>query len=285
MTEISASAAGTITLGGDLTVNRMGFGAMRITGAGIWGEPKDPEAARRVLRRAVEMDVNFIDTADAYGPEVSERLIAETLRPYPSGLVIASKGGLLRDGPGRWRPDGRPSHLRSALEGSLRRLGLDRIDLYQFHRPDPKVPFQESLGELVRLRDEGKIRHIGLSNVDEAQLRAALGVTEIVSVQNRFSLSDRASDGELALCEERGLAFLPWNPLDVGRLARPGGPLDGAAAEHGATPGQIALAWLLARSPAMLPIPGTASVAHLEENVAAAAIGLNPREVELLAAV
>jgi len=283
MTEISASAAGTIALG-DLTVNRMGFGAMRITGEGIWGEPRDPEAARRVLRRALELDVNFIDTADAYGPEVSERLIAETLRPYPSRLVIATKGGLLRDGPGRWRPDGRPSHLRAALEGSLRRLGLDRIDVYQFHRPDPRVPFEESLGELVRLRDDGKIRHIGLSNVDEAQLRRALDMTRIVSVQNRFSLSDRSSDGELALCEERGLAFLPWNPLDVGRLARLGGPLDGAAAEHGATPGQIALAWLLARSSAMLPIPGTATVAHLEENVAAAAIRLSPREVELLAA-
>ena len=283
MTEISASAAGTIALG-DLTVNRMGFGAMRITGEGIWGEPRDPEAARRVLRRALELDVNFIDTADAYGPEVSERLIAETLRPYPSRLVIATKGGLLRDGPGRWRPDGRPSHLRAALEGSLRRLGLDRIDVYQFHRPDPRVPFEESLGELVRLRDDGTIRHIGLSNVDEAQLRRALDMTRIVSVQNRFSLSDRSSDGELALCEERGLAFLPWNPLDVGRLARHGGPLDGAAAEHGATPGQIALAWLLARSSAMLPIPGTATVAHLEENVAAAAIRLSPREVELLAA-
>jgi len=284
MSDISASAAGTITLGGDLTVNRAGFGAMRITGEGIWGEPKDPEAARRVLHRALELGVNFIDTADAYGPEVSERLIAETLRPYPPGLVIATKGGLLRDGPGRWRPDGRPSHLREALEGSLRRLGLDRVDVYQLHRPDPRVPFEESLGELVRLRDEGRIRHIGLSNVNEAQLRSALAVTEIVSVQNRFSLSDRSSDGELALCEERGLAFLPWNPLDVGRLTRPGGPLDGAAAEHGATPGQIALAWLLARSPAALPIPGTASVAHLEENVAAAAIRLSPREVELLAA-
>jgi len=283
MSDISRSAAGTITLG-DLSVNRFGFGAMRITGEGIWGEPRDPDEARRVLHRAVQLGVNFIDTADSYGPEVSERLIAETLRPYPSDLVIATKGGLLRDGPARWRPDGRPRHLRQALEGSLRRLGLDRVDLYQLHRVDPRVRFEESLGELVRLRDEGRIRHIGLSNVNEAQLRSALAVTEIVSVQNRFSLSDRSSDGELALCEERGLAFLPWNPLDVGRLTRPGGPLDGAAAEHGATPGQIALAWLLARSPAVLPIPGTASVAHLEENVAAAAIRLSPREVELLAA-
>jgi aryl-alcohol dehydrogenase-like predicted oxidoreductase len=284
MSDISASAAGTITLGGDLTVNRMGFGAMRITGEGIWGEPRDPEEARRVLRRAVELDVNFIDTADSYGPEVSERLIGETLRPYPPDLVIATKGGLLRDGPGQWRPDGRPSHLREALEGSLRRLGLDRIDVYQLHRPDPKVPFEESVGELVRLKDEGKIRHIGLSNVNQRQLEQAMGLTEIVSVQNRYSLADRSSESELELCERRGLAFLPWNPLDVGRLTRPGGPLDGAAAEHGATPGQIALAWLLARSPAMLVIPGTGSVAHLEENVAAASIRLSPREVELLAA-
>ncbi|TMC10179.1 MAG: oxidoreductase [Chloroflexi bacterium] len=284
MSDISAGAAGTITLGGDLTVNRMGFGAMRITGEGIWGEPKDPEGAKRVLRRAVELGVNFIDTADSYGPDVSERLIGETLRPYPPGLVIATKGGQLRDGPGRWRPDGRPGHLREVLEGSLRRLGLERIDLYQLHRPDPAVPFEESVGELVRMRDEGKIRHIGLSNVNGAQLEQALGMTEIVSVQNRFNLADRSSEAELAACERRGLAFLPWHPLDVGRLARPGGPLDGLAAERGATPGQIAVAWLLARSPAMLPIPGTASVGHLEENLAAASIRLSPREVEVLAA-
>jgi len=283
MSDISRSAAGTITLG-DLSVNRFGFGAMRITGEGIWGEPRDPDEARRVLHRAVQLGVNFIDTADSYGPEVSERLIAETLRPYPSDLVIATKGGLLRDGPARWRPDGRPRHLRQALEGSLRRLGLDRVDLYQLHRVDPRVRFEESVGELVRMKDEGKIRHIGLSNVDRGQLRHALAMTEIVSVQNRYSLADRSSDQVLSACEERGLAFLPWNPLDVGRLARPGGPLDAAAAEHGATPGQIALAWLLARSPAMLPIPGTASVSHLGENVAAASIRLSPREVELLAA-
>jgi len=283
MSDISRSAAGTITLG-DLSVNRFGFGAMRITGEGIWGEPRDPDEARRVLHRAVQLGVNFIDTADSYGPEVSERLIAETLRPYPSDLVIATKGGLLRDGPARWRPDGRPRHLRQALEGSLRRLGLDSVDLYQLHRVDPRVRFEESVGELVRMKDEGKIRHIGLSNVDRGQLRHALAMTEIVSVQNRYSLADRSSDEVLSACEERGLAFLPWNPLDVGRLARPGGPLDAAAAEHGATPGQIALAWLLAKSPAMLPIPGTASVSHLEENVAAASIRLSPREVELLAA-
>jgi pyridoxine 4-dehydrogenase len=284
MSGISARAAGTITLGGHLTVNRLGFGAMRITGRGIWGEPSDPEEAGRVLRRAVELDVNFIDTADSYGPGVSERLIAETLWPYPPDLVIATKGGLLRDGPGRWRPNGRPEHLRGALEGSLRRLRLERIDLYQLHSPDPRVPFEESVGALVRMRDEGKIRLIGLSNVDEALLDSALRLTRIASVQNRYSLADRSSDGVLDACERLGVAFLPWNPLDVGRLARRGGPLDAAASEHGATPAQIALAWLLARSPNMLPIPGTSAVAHLEENVAAAAIRLSPREVELLAA-
>jgi pyridoxine 4-dehydrogenase len=284
MSEISARAAGTITLGGHLTVNRLGFGAMRITGRGIWGEPSDPEEARRVLRRAIELDVNFIDTADSYGPGVSERLIAETLWPYPPDLVIATKGGLLRDGPGRWRPNGRPEHLRQALEGSLRRLRLERIDLYQLHSPDPRVPYEESVGALVRMRDEGKIRLIGLSNVHEALLDSALRLTRIASVQNRYSLADRSSEGVLDACERLGVAFLPWNPLDVGRLARRGGPLDAAAAEHGATPAQIALAWLLARSPNMLPIPGTSSVAHLEENVAAAAIRLSPREVELLSA-
>jgi aryl-alcohol dehydrogenase-like predicted oxidoreductase len=283
MSDISASAAGAITLGGDLTIHRMGYGAMRITGEGIWGEPKDPDECRRVLRRALELDVNFIDTADAYGPDVSERLIAEALRPYPAGLVIATKGGLLREGPGRWSPDGRPAHLREALEGSLRRLGVDRIDLYQFHRPDPRVPYEESLGELIRQKEAGKIRHIGVSNVDEQQLELALGMTEIVSVQNRFNLADRTSERVLELCERRGLAFLPWHPLEVGRLAQAGGPLDGAAAERGVTPGQMALAWLLARSPAMLPIPGTSSVAHLEENVAAAAIRLTPQEVERVA--
>ena len=206
MSKITATAAGTITLG-DLTVNRMGFGAMRLTGPGIWGEPRDPEGARRVLRRAVELDVNFIDTADSYGPEVSERLIREALRPYPAGLVIATKGGLLRDGPDLWRPDGRPSHLRQALEGSLKRLGLERIDLYQFHRPDPAVPYEESVGELERLRGEGKIRHIGISNVNEEQLEQAMALTEIVSVQNRYNLSDRASEGVLEQCASWGDGF------------------------------------------------------------------------------
>jgi pyridoxine 4-dehydrogenase len=283
MSKITASAAGTITLG-DLTVNRMGFGAMRLTGPGIWGEPRDPDGARRVLRRAVELDVNFIDTADSYGPEVSERLIREALWPYPAGLVIATKGGLLRDGPDRWRPDGRPSHLRQALEGSLKRLGLERIDLYQFHRPDPAVPYEESVGELVRMQDEGKIRHIGVSNVGEEQLDRALALTEIVSVQNRYNLSDRASEAVLRQCESWGMAFLPWYPLAASQLTRAGNRLAEVASEHRATPGQLALAWLLARSPVMLPIPGTSSVEHLEENIAAAAIKLSPQDVELLAA-
>ena len=283
MSKITASAAGTITLG-DLTVNRMGYGAMRLTGPGIWREPKDPDGARRVLRRAVELDVNFIDTADAYGPEVSERLIREALWPYPAGLVIATKGGLLRDGPDLWRPDGRPSHLRQALEGSLKRLGLERIDVYQFHRPDPAVPYEESVGELVRLKSEGKIRHIGISNVNEEQLDRALALTEIVSVQNRYNLADRASEGVLDKCESLGIAFLPWYPLAAGQLTRTADRITALASAHDATPGQLTLAWLLARSRVMLPIPGTSSVAHLEENIAAAAIRLSPDEVEMLAA-
>jgi pyridoxine 4-dehydrogenase len=284
MSTLTADTAGTITLGGDLTVNRIGFGAMRLTGPGIWGEPADPEAARAVLRRAVELQVNFIDTSDAYGPDVNERLIGEALSPYPAGLVIATKGGLLRDGPGQWRPDGRPEHLRSALEGSLRRLRLERVDVYQLHRPDPRVPFLESVGELVSLRNEGRIRHIGLSNVDLHQLDQALGLTDIVSVQNRYNLGDRDSDGVLARCERLGIAFLPWAPLAGGTHTGPGGPLDAIAGAHGATPGQVALAWLLARSPVMLPIPGTSSIAHLEENVAAASIRLSPSEMEAISA-
>jgi aryl-alcohol dehydrogenase-like predicted oxidoreductase len=283
MDKITAGAAGTITLG-DLTVNRMGYGAMRLTGQGIWGQPRDPHGARRVLRRAVELDINFIDTADSYGPEVSELLIGEALRPYPSGLVVATKGGLLRDGPNQWRPDGRPSHLRKALEGSLERLGLERIDLYQLHRPDPAVPYGESVGELVRMKDEGKIRHIGISNVNEEQLDQALALTDIVSVQNRYNLSDRASEGVLERCESLGIAFLPWYPLAAGQLTRTADRIAALASAHDATPGQLTLAWLLARSPVMLPIPGTSSVAHLEENIAAAAIRLRRDEVELLAA-
>jgi aryl-alcohol dehydrogenase-like predicted oxidoreductase len=262
----------------------MGYGAMRLTGPGIWGEPRNPEEARSVLRRALELGVNFIDTADSYGPRVSEALIREALWPYPSDLVIATKGGLLRDGPDQWRPDGRPSHLRTALEGSLERLGVERIDLYQLHRPDPAVPFEESVGELVRLKDEGKIRHIGLSNVDPEQLDQALALTEIVSVQNRYNLSDRSSEAVLDKCNALGIAFLPWYPLAASRLTRTDSPIAAIASEHRATPGQLALAWLLARSPVVLPIPGTSSVEHLEENIAAASIELSRSDVDLLAA-
>jgi aryl-alcohol dehydrogenase-like predicted oxidoreductase len=283
MEKITAGAAGTITIG-DLTVNRMGYGAMRLTGPGIWGSPRDQDGARSVLRRAVELDVNFIDTADSYGPEVSERLIREALWPYPADLVIATKGGLLRDGPDLWRPDGRPSHLRQALEGSLERLRLERIDLYQFHRPDPMVPFEESVGELAKLKDEGKIRHIGLSNVDPEQLDQALAITEIVSVQNRYNLWDRTSEAVLDKCNSLGIAFLPWYPLAASGLTRAKSAVAEVASEHHATPGQLALAWLLARSPVVLPIPGTSSVEHLEENIAAAAITLNRSDFELLAA-
>jgi pyridoxine 4-dehydrogenase len=279
-----AARAGTITIGGSDTVNRMGFGAMRLTGLGIWGEPDDPAECRRVLRRALELGVNFIDTADSYGPEVSERLIAETLHPYPAGLLIGTKGGQRRPGPGRWEPDGRPEHLREACEGSLKRLRLDTIDLYQLHRPDPRVPYEESVGALVRLREQGKIRLIGISNASVAQLETARQLAEVVSVQNRYSLADRESEPVLRRCEELGLAFLPWGPLGRGALARPSSALEEVARRHGATPGQIALAWLLARSSEMLPIPGTSRVSHLEENVAAAAIELDGSEVQTLAA-
>ena len=272
---VTAAAAGTIDVGGDVTVNRMGFGAMRLTGQGVWGEPPDPEVAKAVLRRAVELEVNFIDTADCYGPEVSERLIAEALHPYPDDLVIATKGGQLRAGPGRWDPDGRPEHLREACEGSLRRLRLYEILLYQLHRPDPKVPFAESIGALVELKDAGKIRHIGLSNVTEEQLDEAEELTPIVSIQNRYSVTGRESDPLLDRCEQEDLVFLPWGPIrDVG----PDSVVGDVATNRGVTPVQVALAWLLARSPVMLPIPGTLSVAHLEENVAAAGLRLTPDE-------
>jgi len=281
-TPIQASAGGTVTIGGDLTVNRMGFGAMRITGEGIWGPPKDHDESIRVLRRALELGVNFIDTADAYGPNVSEDLIAEALHPYPAGLVIATKGGLIRTGPGQWPNDGRPEHLREALEGSLRRLKLDRIDLYQYHRPDPKVPIEDAIGTLVELQQQGKIRHIGVSNFNSEQLAQARKIATIVSVQNRYNASDRQDEDVLETCTRDGLAFLPWAPVASGNLARPGGPLDQAASRHGVTQSQIALAWLLHRSPVMLPIPGTSSVAHLEENVAAAAIRLTAEEFAAL---
>jgi pyridoxine 4-dehydrogenase len=278
-------SGGTITIGGDMRVARLGFGAMRLTGPGIWGEPRDPAEARRVLERVVELGLNFIDTADSYGPEVSERLIAETLYPYPAGLVIATKGGLNRPGPDRWDRDARPERLRAACEGSLRRLKLERIDLYQLHAPDPRVPFEDSLGALADLRAEGKIRHIGLSNVSTDQLRYALRRVAIVSVQNRYGLFDRASDDVLFECERAGLAFLPWRPIagaahppeDARSLA-----LNQIARRHHATPSQIAIAWLLARSPMMIPIPGTSSVAHLEENVAAVRIELSPEDFDAL---
>jgi pyridoxine 4-dehydrogenase len=274
--QITARAAGTTDVGGDLTVNRLGFGAMRITGSGIWGEPPDREVAKRLLRRAVELDVNFIDTADSYGPDVSEILIAESLHPYPEDLVIATKGGLVRPGPGVWEPDGRPEHLREACEGSLKRLKLDRIPLYQLHRPDPKVPLAESIGALIELKDEGKIRHIGVSNVKESELHVASSFTPVVSIQNRFNANDRSSESLVDLSEQEGFVFLPWAPLiDAEKVSA----IRDAAESRGATAQQIALAWMLARSPQILPIPGTGDVDHLEENVAAASIELSREEV------
>ena len=274
--QITAANAGTIDVGGDLTVNRLGFGAMRITGPGIWGDPHDRDTARAALRRAVELDVTFIDTADSYGPEVSENLIAETLYPYPDDLVIATKGGLIRPGRGRWQPVGRPEHLRQACEGSLRRLRLDQIPLYQFHRPDPKVPIAESIGALAELKNEGKIRHIGVSNFSEAQLRAAEQITPVVSVQNRYNAADRSSESMVDLCEQESLVFLPWAPIQ-GAGTSPA--VAEAARRHGASAHQIVLAWLLARSPQMLPIPGSGNAEHVAQNIAAASIVLDPDEV------
>ena len=271
----TATTAGTIGIGGDLTVNRLGFGAMRITGQGIWGEPPDRERAKATLRQAVALDVNFIDTADSYGPEVSETLIAETLYPYPDDLVIATKGGLVRPGPGRWAPDGRPEHLREACEGSLLRLRLEQIALYQLHRPDPKVPLAESIGALVELKAAGKIRHIGVSNVSESQLREAERITPVVSVQNRYNLVDRESDPVVDVCDQDMLDFLPWAPIqDADRIP----PVLAAANSHRVSARQIALAWLLARSPRVLPIPGSGSPEHVAENVAAASIELTSSE-------
>ena len=275
----------TFTIGGDLEIRRLGFGAMRITGDGIWGPPDDPDECKRVLRRVVELGVNLIDTADSYGPEVSESLIAEALHPYPEGLVIATKGGLRRTGPGQWPRDAHPDRLKQCCEGSLRRLKLDRIDLYQLHAPDPKVPLEDSLGALKELQDEGKIRHIGVSNVSLEELERSRALVDVVTVQNRYNLVDRATEDTLDACESAGIGFIPWFPLAVGDLARPGGPLDESARAHDATPGQLAIAWLLARSPVMLPIPGTASVEHLEQNVAAGELELElePQELERLA--
>jgi pyridoxine 4-dehydrogenase len=274
----------TFTIGGDLEVRRLGFGAMRITGDGIWGPPDDPDQARAVLLRAVELGVDLIDTADSYGPEVSENLIAEALHPYPEGLVIATKGGMRRTGPGQWPRDARPGRLKEACEASLRRLRLERIDLYQLHSPDPVVPFEDSVGALKELQDEGKVRHIGISNVSLDQVERARELVDVATVQNRYNLADRHSEDVLDACERAGIGFIPWFPLATGDLARPGGPLDDLARDHDATPGQIALAWLLARSPVMLPIPGTSTAEHLEENVAAADLHLSGAEMDRLAA-
>ena len=275
----TAAAAGTIGIGGDLTVNRMGFGAMRITGRGIWGEPASRDRAVATLRRVVELGVNFIDTADSYGPSVSEELIAEALYPYPDDLVIATKGGLVRPGPSRWDPDGRPEHLREACEGSLRRLRLEQIPLYQLHRPDPAVPLAESVGAIAELKKEGKIRHVGISNVSEAQLREAQRIVPIVSVQNRFNVSDRRSQSLIDLSEQEDLVFLPWAPIQETekRVA-----VAAAAERHGATEHQVVLAWLLAISPVILPIPGTGSPAHAEENIGAASLELSPQEIRAI---
>ncbi len=278
MTTLQKETTDTFALGGDLTVNRLGFGAMRITGEGIWGEPKDRDEARKVLRRAVELGVNFIDTADSYGPEVSENIIAEALYPYDKDLVIATKGGLTRSGPNKWETLGRPEYLRQCVEMSLRRLKVERIDLYQLHRIDPKVPVEETLGVLKDFQKEGKIRHIGLSEVSTDEIISAEKTVKVVSVQNQYNLSDRRHEKVLEYCEKQNLGFIPWFPVAAGKLARPGGVLDRAAQQHSVSVGQLSLAWLLFHSPVMLPIPGTSSVKHLEENVAAANVRLSAEE-------
>jgi pyridoxine 4-dehydrogenase len=281
--QITAAAAGTLTLGGDLTVNRLGFGAMRITGKGIWGPPEDRDAAFATLRRALELGVNFIDTADSYGPHTSEELIAEALAPYPSDLVIATKGGWERPGPGLWTHNASPGHLRNALEGSLKRLRLDRIDVYQLHAPDLAVSFDASMETLAQLREQGKIRHIGLSNVTREHIERARKIVPIVSVQNRYSFADREWDDVLDYCGEHGIAFIPWAPLGGGKRAAE--VLESVAEKVNATPLQVALAWLLKRSRIMLPIPGTSSAKHLDENIAAAGVELPQAEFERLSAV
>ena len=283
-TTITAQAAGTFSLGGDLTVTRLGYGSMQLTGPGVWGDPANPDEAVRVLRRAVELGVNFVDTADSYGPVVAEQLIRKALHPYGDDLVIATKAGRTRPGPGDWRPVGRPEYLRQQVELSLRNLGVERIDLHQLHRIDPAVPLADQVGELKALQDEGKIRHIGLSEVSVEELEEARRTAEIVSVQNLFNLSDRSAEPLLEHAEAAGIAFIPWFPLATGELAKPGGPLDELAEQHEATPSQLALAWLLRRSPVMLPIPGTSTVAHLEDNVAAAQLQLSDDEFEALSA-
>ena len=280
---LSASLAGNISLGGELSVYRLGFGAMRLTGEGIWGPPKDRKGALAVLRRAVELDVNFIDTADSYGPHVSEELIAEALFPYPTGLVIATKGGWNRPGPNQWTHDATPEHLRKAVEGSLKRLRVNRIDVYQLHIPDPVVPFEASMETLAQLRNEGKIRLIALSNVTQEHIERARKIVPIVSVQNRYSFADREWDYVVTYCERNGIGFIPWFPLGAGRVA--GDVLERIARAHEATPMQVALAWLLRRAPIMLPIPGTSSIEHLEQNVAAASLHLSDEEYQKLFAV
>jgi pyridoxine 4-dehydrogenase len=275
---INAAASGTFTLGGDLKVNRLGFGTMRLTGPGIWGEPKDPEEARSVLRRAVELGVNLIDTADSYGPEVSERLIAEALYPYPKDLVIATKAGLTRQGPDQWAPVGRPEYLRQQLEMSLRRLRLERIELYQLHRIDPRTPLEESLGALKEFQAQGKIRYIGLSEVTPQEIEQARKIAPIVSVQNLYNLSDRKHEAVLQYCEKHKLGFIPWFPVAAGKLAHGTDALDEIARRHGISVAQLSIAWLLHRSKVMLPIPGTSSVKHLEENIATAGVHLDERE-------
>jgi pyridoxine 4-dehydrogenase len=274
------AAAKTFNIGGDMEVNRLGFGAMRITGNGIWGEPKDPDEAKRVLKRAVELGVNFIDTADSYGPAVSERLIGEALAPYPKGLVIATKGGLTRQGPDQWQPVGRPEYLAQQVQMSLRFLKTSAIDLWQLHRFDPKVPVEESLAPIVQLQKQGKIRHVGLSEVKPKEIDQARKVIDIVSVQNMYNVSERQHEDVLQYCEKNNLAFIPWFPVASGKLAKPGGKLDEVAKHHGVTVSQLSIAWLLHRSPVMIPIPGTSSVAHLEENMKAADISLSEAEMQ-----
>jgi len=275
---LNAKASGTFVIGGDLTVNRLGYGAMRITGEGIWGEPKDVEGAKKVLRRAVELGVNFIDTADSYGPDVSERLIGEALAPYAKGVVIATKAGLTRQGPNEWLPVGRPEYLQQQVEMSLRRLKLERIDLWQLHRIDPRVPVEESLGVIKKLQQQGKIRHVGLSEVTPHEIDQARKVIDIVSVQNQYNIGDRRHEDVVDYCTTHKLAFIPWFPVAAGQLAKPGGKLDAAAKAHRATVSQLSLAWLLHRSPVILPIPGTSSLKHLEENIAAANVILTDAE-------
>jgi pyridoxine 4-dehydrogenase len=282
-TELSASNTGNVSLGREISVHRLGFGAMRLTGEGIWGPPNDSEGALAVLRRAVELDINFIDTADSYGPHVSEELIAEALFPYPAGLVIATKGGWNRPGPNQWTHDATPSHLRKAVEGSLKRLRLDRIDVYQLHIPDPVVSFESSVETLAQLRNEGKIRLVGLSNVTQEHIERARRIVPIVSVQNRYSFADREWDYVVDYCERNEIAFIPWFPLGAGKVA--GDVLNRIAHAHSAIPTQIALAWLLRRSPIMLPIPGTSSIEHLEQNVAAASLRLPDEDFQMLSRV